>query len=182
MTILYADNEPIYWLSANEIRQDVGLESVGVPESLPTVTNCPNCGAPIKGNRCEYCGTVFGPTDDDLDSLRKELRQKELELANARQSEQILSGLRPANRNSLLYTQTAQSVQDSIRELYSQQCENMAQTMCGITNYVDGSQVIGTIEQPQLWSDEPCPQDLGLIQVPVMTKESWIQRFKNLFN
>lgn len=22
-------------------------------------TNCPNCGAPIKGGRCEYCGTEF---------------------------------------------------------------------------------------------------------------------------
>lgn len=21
--------------------------------------NCPNCGAPIKGGRCEYCGTKF---------------------------------------------------------------------------------------------------------------------------
>lgn len=21
--------------------------------------NCPNCGAPIKGGRCEYCGTEF---------------------------------------------------------------------------------------------------------------------------
>ena len=23
------------------------------------MTNCPNCGAPITGWRCEYCGTVF---------------------------------------------------------------------------------------------------------------------------
>lgn len=23
------------------------------------MTNCPNCGAPIKGSRCEYCGTWF---------------------------------------------------------------------------------------------------------------------------
>lgn len=22
--------------------------------------NCPNCGAPITGNTCEYCGTFFG--------------------------------------------------------------------------------------------------------------------------
>lgn len=22
-------------------------------------TNCPNCGAPISGSICEYCGTVF---------------------------------------------------------------------------------------------------------------------------
>lgn len=21
--------------------------------------NCRNCGAPLRGNRCEYCGTVF---------------------------------------------------------------------------------------------------------------------------
>lgn len=21
--------------------------------------NCPNCGAPINGDKCEYCGTVF---------------------------------------------------------------------------------------------------------------------------
>lgn len=21
--------------------------------------NCPNCGAPITGDKCEYCGTVF---------------------------------------------------------------------------------------------------------------------------
>ena len=24
------------------------------------MTNCPNCGAPIKGHTCEYCGTTFG--------------------------------------------------------------------------------------------------------------------------
>ena len=24
-----------------------------------TPTNCPNCGAPITGPKCEYCGTVF---------------------------------------------------------------------------------------------------------------------------
>lgn len=23
------------------------------------MTNCPNCGAPISGNVCEYCGTTF---------------------------------------------------------------------------------------------------------------------------
>lgn len=21
--------------------------------------NCPNCGAPVRGDECEYCGTVF---------------------------------------------------------------------------------------------------------------------------
>lgn len=23
------------------------------------MTNCPNCGAPISGTKCEYCGTAF---------------------------------------------------------------------------------------------------------------------------
>ena len=23
------------------------------------MTNCPHCGAPLKGPECEYCGTVF---------------------------------------------------------------------------------------------------------------------------
>lgn len=23
-------------------------------------TNCPNCGAPVRGAECEYCGTYFG--------------------------------------------------------------------------------------------------------------------------
>lgn len=23
------------------------------------ITNCPNCGAPISGIKCEYCGTLF---------------------------------------------------------------------------------------------------------------------------
>ena len=22
-------------------------------------SNCPNCGAPRHGNKCEYCGTIF---------------------------------------------------------------------------------------------------------------------------
>lgn len=25
----------------------------------PRVTNCKNCGAPLHGNRCEYCGTEY---------------------------------------------------------------------------------------------------------------------------
>lgn len=34
------------------------------------MTNCPNCGAPAKGSRCEYCGT---PLEDcvDYDALRR---------------------------------------------------------------------------------------------------------------
>lgn len=43
------------------------------------MSNCPNCGAPITGDRCEYCGTVFRKekqeskriaSDDFADALR----------------------------------------------------------------------------------------------------------------
>lgn len=43
------------------------------------MSNCPNCGAPITGDRCEYCGTVFRKekqedkriaADDFADALR----------------------------------------------------------------------------------------------------------------
>lgn len=27
--------------------------------TLETRGNCPNCGAPIRGDECPYCGTVF---------------------------------------------------------------------------------------------------------------------------
>lgn len=32
--------------------------------------NCPNCGAPMKGSRCEYCGTEFGEKTEDLGILQ----------------------------------------------------------------------------------------------------------------
>lgn len=28
------------------------------------ISNCPNCGAPIVGNKCEYCGTIFKDTQE----------------------------------------------------------------------------------------------------------------------
>lgn len=31
--------------------------------------NCPNCGAPITGPKCEYCGTIFGHRLTQSESL-----------------------------------------------------------------------------------------------------------------
>lgn len=28
---------------------------------MPEMTNCKNCGAPLTGCECEYCGTKYGP-------------------------------------------------------------------------------------------------------------------------
>jgi predicted amidophosphoribosyltransferase len=36
------------------------------------ITNCPNCGAPITGSRCEYCGTVFKFNNDRISKLKME--------------------------------------------------------------------------------------------------------------
>ena len=50
------------------------------------MSNCPNCGAPITGDRCEYCGTVFRKekqeskriADDDLaDALRSAFKRND---------------------------------------------------------------------------------------------------------
>ena len=31
--------------------------------------NCPNCGAPINGDVCEYCGTVFDTDEEETVGL-----------------------------------------------------------------------------------------------------------------
>lgn len=35
------------------------------------MTNCVNCGAPLHGNVCEYCGTEYGLNHGEMDSDKK---------------------------------------------------------------------------------------------------------------
>lgn len=35
------------------------IDSYKKGRAIFSTTNCPNCGAPITGRNCEYCGTVF---------------------------------------------------------------------------------------------------------------------------
>lgn len=42
--------------------------------------NCPNCGAPVRGGECEYCGTVFSTVNDvnvvlDVDAVASAARR-----------------------------------------------------------------------------------------------------------
>ena len=74
------------------------------------MTNCPNCGAPVTGPRCEYCDTVFDTNapvhesieDDlyDIDSLITDYSKEINELANdlAKRNKQLAALLEDSQR------------------------------------------------------------------------------------
>ena len=35
--------------------------------------NCPNCGAPLVGGRCEYCGTVSSEAEKKIQEIRRQM-------------------------------------------------------------------------------------------------------------
>lgn len=50
------------YVALDGIWEDLGLYDPSDFETAesteaPTPTNCPNCGAPLKNGKCEYCGT-----------------------------------------------------------------------------------------------------------------------------
>jgi uncharacterized Zn finger protein (UPF0148 family) len=66
--------------------------------------NCPNCGAPITGKRCEYCDTWFvDPVEEEKrkleeqEKLKREIEQLKVSIANQMQSNYISSALHPFN-------------------------------------------------------------------------------------
>lgn len=50
------DTNQIYGYKDNDF---IELSPGKVLYSLPETFNCRNCGAPVKGCKCEYCGTVY---------------------------------------------------------------------------------------------------------------------------
>ena len=42
--------------TGEQVDEAIGLVLAG---KAILITNCPNCGAPISGSVCEYCGTKF---------------------------------------------------------------------------------------------------------------------------
>ncbi len=51
-------------LTPNELRDLMGVLSIPDPDESRAETsrssgNCRNCGAPVRGARCEYCGTCY---------------------------------------------------------------------------------------------------------------------------
>lgn len=51
------------------------------------LTNCPNCGAPITGSKCEYCGTVFKDIQREIYSLQMDTKA----LASALRTQELFS-------------------------------------------------------------------------------------------
>ena len=47
--------------------------------------NCPNCGAPVSGDVCEYCGTIFAEHNKKLKALEEALARVKIELSQAEQ-------------------------------------------------------------------------------------------------
>ena len=47
--------------------------------------NCPNCGAPVHGDVCEYCGTIIAEYNKKLGALEETLAKLKLELSQAKQ-------------------------------------------------------------------------------------------------
>lgn len=42
--------------------------------------NCPNCGAPITGDKCEYCGSNFGHLNSEIRRLQNETQAIRLQM------------------------------------------------------------------------------------------------------
>lgn len=39
------------------------------------MTSCPNCGAPLVGGRCEYCGTVSPEAEEKIQEFRRRMEE-----------------------------------------------------------------------------------------------------------
>lgn len=116
---LYADNEVVdiiedigldddmycyvgYGLSqwANESRKVALLDFAKTNSDTFKKTlkfNCPNCGAPVKGHTCEYCGTILDPIamekeQNELLSLETRLKCLQAQISQAEQSATLLTG------------------------------------------------------------------------------------------
>lgn len=55
-------------ISVYTINEASGLHSLEPipPKKEDRLYNCPNCGAPITGDKCEYCGTMFRDRSEDV--------------------------------------------------------------------------------------------------------------------
>ena len=63
---------------------------------------CPNCGAPLRSENCEYCGSYIDlgtnlQIELEIERLRKKIAYRQAQLDQASQSNQILAVLHANN-------------------------------------------------------------------------------------
>ena len=63
---------------------------------------CPNCGAPLRSENCEYCGSHIDlgtnlQIELEIERLRKKIAYRQCQLDQASQSNQILAVLHANN-------------------------------------------------------------------------------------
>lgn len=92
--------------------------------------NCPNCGAPLAGEKCEYCGTIcssrmdFSRLDDALmdeirlESLKIKVAMQAHEIAESVKDKQEREPIRQHGQEILASEQTAAALERTIRRLW----------------------------------------------------------------
>lgn len=68
-------------------------------EAKRTVTNCVNCGAPLDGHICAYCGTKYTTPQDEVERLKAELNMQRLAIAHTEQTARLIEGIQPIARD-----------------------------------------------------------------------------------
>ena len=46
------------------------------------MTNCPNCGAPLVGGRCEYCGTLSNDAEEKIQESHRIHKRRSERMSN----------------------------------------------------------------------------------------------------
>ena len=111
--------------SPNDLREKSGYDKVDSKEEKKNC-NCPNCGAPITGCICEYCGTEFEKPKKVLTDYKKResfagfVREQKLAQMKASQDYQTWQILSSLNTYSS-QTQIA-NIRDSINTHMLQTC------------------------------------------------------------
>lgn len=56
-------------------------------------TNCVNCGAPLAGSECQYCGTEYADASDSVKKQKAELMEQLLKASISAQQAFVISGI-----------------------------------------------------------------------------------------
>ena len=56
---------------------------------------CPNCGAPLLSNKCDYCDSVFVfPSYNQIEEFKEKIRQAEFEIKQMELNSLFVKGLK----------------------------------------------------------------------------------------